>query len=675
MLKKTLIFLLIFSVVSCNHDDNSEPSNANVAVETLQAEMIPEGGVKLKGNINGVELDLNYGFIISQFEGETTMSSYNIQKNLSGTYNGDFEISFRNDLNEDQTYYYRAFAYSSNAYTFGEEKSFISNGSSPSQIESVEPNIAHVSDTITIRGKYFSSNPSIFFDEINSETIIKNDSLIKCIVPYSFNLQNPYSTIKVKKSTQEETIFDDFSLYAPEVYAISPSVAYETDTLTISGNHFHKQYLRNRLEVEINGNFSSLQILESTRTEIVFVNAGAYYNLQPRLRLKSQFQSIEFDDKLTALMPSITGVPECITFDENFTIYGENFPRYNFTLRVGENSFTPQSLTRDSIVLDSQTGGVYQDFNLENVTINYLGEEIIYESNICVDEPWIQVSSANSLSTHSYIGETYALYYIPYNFFTVAKFNDETYEFESINNTELPNEIVAGSTNTFYDTKLYSYEISPFVGNDQEINFRSYDFFTNEISELASFPGGDRSNALIETVGDYIYFGLGSNSSIGGDAFADIWRYSIINDSWEFVLNFPGIDSSSNAKRNPLTFIIDDSIYIGAGQNGYHTDFWELNTITNTVISRSDLPIAISDFPGGHVGTSINGKGYFDNFYLHEYDPITDTWYTYNDIPSFVATGISSQSIFNHNGILYRSFRDSYINNTRMLKLNASYLN
>ena len=80
-------------------------------------------------------------------------------------------------------------AYTSNKFVFGEEKSFIANGSSAPYITEVIPNKAHVSDTITIKGKYFSKNFNVFFDEVQTnKLIIKSDTLIKCIVPTNFTI-------------------------------------------------------------------------------------------------------------------------------------------------------------------------------------------------------------------------------------------------------------------------------------------------------------------------------------------------------------------------------------------------------------------------------------------------------------------------------------------------------
>lgn len=672
MFKNSIIILLCLFLISCKKDEDQTPipNNDNVVVQTISSQNIPDGGVTLKGRVRGVELDLNFGFIISPVEGDTLPFSFNLSKFKSGLYNGDYQINFLDDLIDGNTYYYRAVAYTDNKYIYGEEKSFISNGSSLPIIEYVLPNIAHTEDTITIKGKNFSNQPRVLFDDIYSTIISKKDTLIKCIVPYT-HLNSPFTKIKVKKQTSEEVVYNDFSLYTPIVDSITPSIAYETDTLTIHGNHFHKEYLRNELLVEIIGEYYPVEVIESSRTKIVFKNTGSYYDLHPKFKLKCQYQTIEFDDKLTALMPTITKVPSCISFDKKATIYGENFPTFNFTIYIGGMDFSTQSVSRDSIVLNVDKDDLYSDFNLQNVMIKFLGNNIVYEADICISEPWIVVSHVTPSITNNYNGEIYA--FIGQS---IGKFNESTYNFESINNTIVPLEMYGPTLlKTIIGPKLYSYNGYSLTDNTiLSNNFRSFDFLKDELVELFPFPGGSRLNGLMEVVGDYIYFGLGSNENIKM-VYSDIWKYSLINNTWEFVMNFPDIVNSSNAIIDPITFVIGNSIFIGANQGGNNSSFWEFNTIDNSINKRAAIPTTFTVFSGNHASNTMNGKGYIEDNYLFEYDPENNTWHIYNNIISIRNSfERNPQNIFSYNNILYRSYNDGYTNSGKLLKLNTKYL-
>ena len=669
-MKKIVVLFFIVSIFSCTKEPDETANNNNVSVNTVEALNIGEGGVTLKGTIQGVGLPLNYGFIVATYQGGTYDNTSNFIS-LNGTFNGAYSMDIRDNLIKGETYHYNAVAYANNEFIFGDEKTFISNGNTIPKIESVIPDIAHISDTITISGKYFSSNPLVFFDEIQANTIVKNDSVIKAIVPYGSNGIQPFTSIKVKKQTSEETLFNGFSLYKPEVISIEPSTAYETDTLVIKGNHFDIEPTRNLLTMDVFGNDWRLQITSSSRTEIIVAGGvGAFYEVFPKFKLKSQHQTIAFNDKLKALMPTITGAPDCIKYGRATTIYGENFPRASgnsfsseFSLKIGNKSLAAQAIYRDSIVLNIDDG-FYEDFMLKDVTINYLGEKIVFEKDICLDEPWIKVSYDTPILTHSYQNEIYGIVYQNNNtFVTIGKFNIDNYTFESVNGAQIPVEVRYGPLKTFSGSKLYHFSTAPTTKA-----FTSFDFLTNQLVELAPFPGENRVNGLIAATGDFIYMGLGA--TVTNQYFSDIWKYSITNNTWEKILDFPGISSYTEAKITPLTFVIDNKIYIGAGQpNGYYSDFWELNTNTNILTAKAYIPTPIS---GVNKGTNLGSKGYFESGYLYEYNELNDTWKIYNDIDGlgFRYPG-EGQSMFNHQGIIYRHLTGT---SSILFKLNSLYL-
>ena len=664
-MKKILFVVFIFSVLSCEKKDITPPNNNGVSVETISAELISNGGVILKGRIKDVQIPLNYGFVFSTYEGGTYEYA-EISEYLSGTFNGEYNITFRNNLYKEQTYYYNAVAYTSNEFIFGEEKTFISNGSTIPSITSVEPVQAHLFDTISIKGKHFSKTPNVFFNERKADLIFKSDTLITCAVPfYNYNQEDDASpVIKIVKPTKEEASFDQFSLYKPEVLSMEPYLVHDTDTVTIHGNHFHKDPLRNRLTMEVNGSYYSVEIIESSRTEIKFINSGIYYAFHPKFKLRSQFQTIDITDKLELKMPTITELPECMSFDEDIVIKGTNFPSAILndflTINIGGTRFTPKKVYKDSLVMQVYDT-YYKDFHLKDVVLNYFGNETVYPADICINEPWIIVGNVRLSRIHSYQNETYGIIYEGHQQpGEIGKFDVDQNKFESLTGEFIPAEVRYGPK-IFNKSKMYHYSTSPNNPNA----FKSYDIFTKQLEDLAPFPGELRTDGLINTIGDYIYFGLGAN--VVNQHYADIWRYSIPNDSWEFVIDFPGIDSKEDAKEKPLNFVIGNNIYIAAGQRNYaHSDFWVLNTNTGTIESKEPLPspIASSWIYDTVNATSFLNKGYYFNQFLEEYDPDTDSWKTYFDIPG----GSPEYGIFFHNGFLYKT------STNKIQKLNPLYL-
>lgn len=666
-MKKLLIVLSIVFFFSCNEDDGSEPS-----VETVMATVLQDGGVRLFGRIYNLNVASIHGFVISKYQGGTSNVSNNIIMTNYSMVDGQYSIDFGNGLEAGKTYYYNAILDFEGTYLLGEEMSFVSNGSISPIINEITPLIAHVGDTITITGKYFSDEFSVYFNDREANLLIQSDSLTQAIVPFDYNRNEPYNNLSIKKSTQEATVFDGFSMYAPEVISVEPYYAHEDDVITIIGNHFNLINEQNRLSMDVFGNYSNLEIIESSRTKIKFINAGWFYDLYPKMRLKSQFQTIDFDDKFQAKLPTITGVPDCISYGETATIYGEDFPRVGydfnsqFSLQIGGVGFSAASISRDNIVLNVDDG-FYTDFVLEDVVIQYLGETITYEKEICVDEPWIKVSFDNPQhQPHNYQNETYGVVYQQnQTFVTVGKLNPESYQFESVINEQLPGPIRIGNLRAWHEDKMYHYDRS---GDNK---FYSYNFLNGDLTELTPFPGAQRVSGLMTCVGDYIYLGFGINSFF--QQYKDIWRYSITNDTWEFMFNHPGINTSQDAITEPLTFAFDDRLFFGGTNSNNHSNlFWEIDLNTFSLIPRSNVPRTTAY---GLKGTTLSSKGYFESFYLYEYDLLNDQWIIHEDIDGigFLYPG-SGESLFTNNGNIYRSIRTSTPYYRLLFKMNMSYL-
>ncbi|MFV0572852.1 MAG: kelch repeat-containing protein [Xanthomarina gelatinilytica] len=191
------------------------------------------------------------------------------------------------------------------------------------------------------------------------------------------------------------------------------------------------------------------------------------------------------------------------------------------------------------------------------------------------------------------------------------------------------------------------------------------------LTELAPFPGEQRVSGLMKHVGDYIYLGFGLDNAY--NAFSDLWRYSISNNNWEMVLNFPGITSYQNAITDPLVFSFNDNrLFFGSGQSELNlNDFWEIDLVANALISKSPTPMSLSK----KKGTTIENKGYLESYYLYEYDLDTDTWTTHQNINGigFMYTD-SRESIFTNNGNIFRSVTTSSPYYNLLFKMNMSYL-
>jgi hypothetical protein len=660
-MKKLVILLFVSILFSCEKDDGP------IVLETVDAVLLEGGGVELFGKIENLKQESNYGFTISPTSDAEFYNSDKILISEFGPNPGEFSMSLKNELEDGRTYYYKTFLNLNGVTRTGEEKYFISNGSASPEILEVNPESAYIGDTIRISGQHFSNNFKLYFNEIEIDLITKSDTLAEAVVPYLAFREEPFDNLKIRKSTSESAVFEDFELFKPEVVSVEPYQAHENDTITITGNHFDLIKEQNKLSMlDSWGYYQPLQILESSRTHIKFVIPNSFYNVFPKMRLQSQYNTIDFDDKYRVIPPVVTNFPECLKYDEQYTITGEHFPFF-MKLLIGDYEYTAQAISENEAIFTFEKD-IFTDFNLGNLSIDLYGELITYDTDICIDEPWINVGAEQVFNkTHKYQNETYAIVSQVYNSPpTVAKFNEGLFQFESVLDQPLPQVISFGSK-TWHQDKLYNYDT-----NDE--HFYSYNFLTGVVTQLSPFPGVPRNGCFITTVGDYIYLGFGQDNTNYYNPPDDIWRYSINSDVWEFVLTFPGIDFHHDKIEDPLVFAFDNRLFFsGRNSNNQSNKLWEVDLNDFSLIQRADVPINGSS---KKRGITVGDKGYFESFYLYEYDLVNDQWTQHTDINlAEQVYPTQMESFFYHSGNFYRTVYSSYFNNFPMFKMNMDYLN
>ncbi len=140
----------------------------------------------------------------------------------------------------------------------------------------------------------------------------------------------------------------------------------------------------------------------------------------------------------------------------------------------------------------------------------------------------------------------------------------------------------------------------------------------------SDFDGNARSEAVIFTIGDYVYLTTGTTDR---DRFKDCWEFSLARQYWSQKADFRGV-----ARNSAVGFAINGKGYVGTGYDGVSklNDFWEYDPSTNNWTQKAD-------FPGSGrydaAGFSTGNKGYiscgFDGNYLkdlYQYDPAGNTW-------------------------------------------------
>ncbi|MDO5969081.1 hypothetical protein Q4Q35_04605 [Flavivirga aquimarina] len=661
------IFLCVLCL-SCSNDKDESDNVMNI--ETLSNQNIETGGVILKGKIENVTGSFEYGFILTTLEGGTYNQNGRVEF-VKGSVNGEFSREFITGLVEGQKYYFNVIALIDGDYFYGKEKLFISNGSALPLINEIIPEKACLKDTIVIKGKHFSKHPKIYFGDIAAFPFKESDSLIKIIVPKPVNNQlptEPYTSIRVVNEDNEERISTKFSLHIPRIDSIIPRQITDSDTLRIYGAHFETEGISDLITTKFGEiRYAVNNVLEVKKNKIVLAPMSIREN-NFELTLKSQLQEVV--SKISVLMPQITGVSKsCVGFEEEFTVYGNNFPIQDDTwvsYRLGTAFASLLFKSKDSLKFKVTDHSEYSGFKNNMFEINFLDEKITSNHSICITEPWIKTSYTPIFRSvaHKQVTGTDILM-LAYGGsgnqegYKVFEFDIQNKDFVAIKTDDDMLHKYSIISSTLHNSILYSYRYF-----NPGSYFSSYNILTDEETlELAEFPGEDRqTNGLMVGVGEYIYYGLGNGYPEG--PMNDIWRYSIKDNSWEKVLdNFPGIDTNERAIIYPLVFVISDKIYFGSGQiDNSILDFWEFDTKSNTLTQKSDLPNMNIK---GIKPTIIGSKAYFQYEDMYEYDSINNVWRTIEtNGETYSRTGFfndGSEIYMLHNRYIYK-FNSDYLN-------------
>jgi N-acetylneuraminic acid mutarotase len=151
-------------------------------------------------------------------------------------------------------------------------------------------------------------------------------------------------------------------------------------------------------------------------------------------------------------------------------------------------------------------------------------------------------------------------------------------------------------------------------------------------------------------------FTIGSNAYVvsgtkNGHYYSDVWRYSIINNKWQQMNDFPGVPRGS-----AQTFTIGNKAYLLGGYTSPYNDcndLWEYDQAMDAWTQKNK-------FPGNQrtsaIAFSIGGKGYYGTGSgsssgvlsdMWRYDPVADTWTQLNDFPGNPVGGAMVFKLYN----------------------------
>ncbi|HNU57399.1 MAG TPA: hypothetical protein PKN30_12490 [Flavobacteriales bacterium] len=166
-------------------------------------------------------------------------------------------------------------------------------------------------------------------------------------------------------------------------------------------------------------------------------------------------------------------------------------------------------------------------------------------------------------------------------------------------------------------------------------DFHSYDPATDSWSSAPDlWDAYGRQHAIAVSHGDKAYV-IGGNALLNGSApAAEIWELGppapLVPGTWVQRPYIPGAP-----RERPVTFVIDDNMYVAGGNTGfsnYLAELWAYDPEARSWTARAPMPVA-----GAQAGAAIDGKGYVllgadaNNFWA--YDPVANAWTQRADMP------------------------------------------
>jgi N-acetylneuraminic acid mutarotase len=136
---------------------------------------------------------------------------------------------------------------------------------------------------------------------------------------------------------------------------------------------------------------------------------------------------------------------------------------------------------------------------------------------------------------------------------------------------------------------------------------QSWDSAYGVWTQVQSFPGQARSNAVGFNIGNTGYLGSGLAND-GNTALADFYSYNPSTNTWSSIDSIHN-DTASFARYDAVAFSFDTTAYVLTGTNSYNYfgDVWRYSPTSNTWIQQSYYP---GSPRSGAVSFVYHGQGY-----------------------------------------------------------------
>ena len=287
------LILLLSLLVMCSEEEITHRPFPRV--KTLAVSNINSEGARFNAEITfrGDFKVLIYGFVWGEKENPKLENSDRIvyAENIQES---KFSSDIATTLMEKVSYFVRTFVQTDDFIVYGENVEFLSLGSGAPELISFEPHEGIWGDTITIIGKKFSNllnQNTVLFGSIRGELLSAVDTLLKIRIPAVLN----DSSVDVSVSIQGNSVVfaDEFNYLIPEVTSIEPLNGTFLDTITITGRHFSRDILNNKVS------------FNEHNSDIISLNSSEIKCILPQTLLKKNSQISITSEGIEILFPDL----------------------------------------------------------------------------------------------------------------------------------------------------------------------------------------------------------------------------------------------------------------------------------------------------------------------------------------------------------------------------------
>lgn len=616
--KLSIIACILLSTIFISGCGETEDPNSPPTVATLQVDVISSGGAKFIGEITNHRLITDHGFVYG-IDSSLRMQGPRIITLKEPTSSGRYEHHMNGGLMPNQVYYFKAYIEVNGYMSYGETKSFHSNGSASPIIEKVNPEKGYLGQQIQIKGNNFGSSSlytKVYFGEQMAHHLSINDSIISVTILPNLTSAN----FQLKVSVYEKSDQVPYSLQRPEISSIDPSTGTFRSIISIQGVNFDSIASQNHVLI---GGRKAI-VVSSTRNEIKFVVPDELNMENSSIQLTSQLQQATANTQFKLITPLINEFPDCTKANDSFEIKGEYFNPIFHLNEVYFGTAKAEIISGDKDRLTVKVPhGPFPDAKA-NLNVKIGDITATHAKEICIEDEWVMISNSLPFSFYRSVG-AFILTDKAYVISVSKEYTDRSkylWEYNPDNifwtKSSLPFSPNHSGNCTDNGMKGYVYTA------DYKDNFWEYNPASKQWIQRADFPGLKRDVASMFSIGKYVYLGIGHNLEKGDpEIYHDFYRFDPDQNIWMRIADLVTNPHWSRIKAG--VFVINDIAYLSGGaRNSGDVEAWKYDPRTDKWSRIADLPYPITY----SVQFMLNGKGYTSGRYndSYEYNPNTNTW-------------------------------------------------